>query len=170
MKPRALLITCFGLGHLRPAPGTWGSIPPAALAWLMMRDGASHGAYLWTLGVIALIFGVACVLFGIWTERHYGEKDPSQCVADETCAQCLPLMAIAPGWFACSQGVGASGAWCAAGGAGGAFLLFRVLDILKPWPGRRLERLPYGFGVLADDLSSALYAAIIVAGVTWWMA
>ncbi|MFM9956784.1 MAG: phosphatidylglycerophosphatase A [Phycisphaerales bacterium] len=165
MNIRALFISCFGLGHLRPAPGTWGSLPPAVLAFLMLRDGVSHGTYLWTLGVVALVFGLACILFGVWTERYYREKDPSECVADETCAQCLPLMALAPAWF--TQCVSMEW-WRAALTVLAAFLLFRILDIIKPWPGRRLENLPYGWGVLADDLSSGLYAAAVIFGLSWW--
>ncbi len=164
MNVRAVLISCFGLGSLRPAPGTWGSLPPAVLAWLMVMDGVSHGVYLVALGAVALVFGGACIAFGVWTERHHGEKDPAACVADETCAQCLVLMAVAPGWFG---RFAESGGWWRSGlTVLACFLLFRVLDIIKPWPGRRLERLPYGFGVLADDLSSGLYGALVVLGVT----
>lgn len=167
MNPRALFITCFGLGHLRPAPGTWGSMPPAALAWLMLVDGADPMVYLAVLAAVALIFGAACISFGIWTERFYKEKDPSECVADETCAQCLPLMAIVPGWVAnCEPGVAWSPTYAAIAVAI-CFVLFRILDIWKPWPGRRLEKLPYGWGVLADDLSSALYAALMVLALGW---
>lgn len=174
MNTREIFVTCGGLGHLRPAPGTWGSLPPAVLAWVMLLDGASWGVYAGTLAAVGTVFGVACVLFGVWTQHRFGKKDPSQCVADETCAQCIPLVAMPGAWFESCRMESMEGMW---GGAfwratltvGACFLLFRVLDIIKPWPGRRLERLPYGFGVLADDLSSGLYAAAAVFGAAWWL-
>ncbi|MBN8644277.1 MAG: phosphatidylglycerophosphatase A [Planctomycetes bacterium] len=164
---REALITTFGLGKLRPAPGTWGSLPPAAIAWLMLLDGVSPAVYHWTLAAIAIVFGAACIAFGIWTQRRFGKKDPSQCVCDETCAQCLPLMFWPSAWFESCRLTSAEQFWGepfwhATATVAAAFLAFRILDIIKPWPGRRLERLPYGWGVLADDLSSGLYAAIIL--------
>jgi phosphatidylglycerophosphatase A len=172
MDIRGAFITCGGLGYLRPAPGTWGSLPPAVIAWAMLLDGASWGAYAAVLGVIFLLFGAACIVFGVWTQQHFGKKDPSFCVADETCAQCMPLLALPSAWFeACRMAsmddLWGPAFWRATLTVGGCFLLFRVLDIIKPWPGRWLEGLPYGFGVLADDLSSGLYAAGVVFGVTW---
>ncbi len=172
MDIRGVFITCGGLGLLRPAPGTWGSMPPAVLAWAMMLDGASWVTYLTVLTTVAVVFGGACIFFGVWTQQHFGKKDPSQCVADETCAQCLPLMALTPTWFEACRLESMDDLWGGAFWRGGltvlaAFLLFRVLDIIKPWPGRRLERLPYGFGVLADDLSSGLYGAMVMVAGVW---
>ncbi len=170
---REAIITTFGLGKMRPAPGTWGSLPPAVLAWLMIADGAPPHVINWVLGAVALIFGLGCIVLGVWAQHRFGEKDPSECVADETCAQCLPLMFWPANCLtACAAPQGACplcSSWKAALAVGAAFVLFRILDIVKPWPGRRLERLPYGFGVLADDLSSGLYAAIIMQVLLRWV-
>lgn len=158
---REQLVTTFGLGRMRPAPGTWGSMPPAALALAMLWEGASYEAYHWVLALVAVVSGGACIVFGVWTEHRFRRKDPSECVADETCAQCLPLMFWPREWFEscqCTGGACGAGCWRAVLSVGVCFVLFRVLDIIKPWPGRRLERWPYGWGVLADDISSGLYA------------
>lgn len=173
MSGRELLVTCGGLGHLRPAPGTWGSLPPVALAWLMLLDGSSYATYSAVLAALCVVFGASCVIFGVWTQHRFGKKDPSQCVSDETCAQCLPLLCWPGAWFescrlsSLDQFGHSREFWHATASVTAAFLLFRVLDILKPWPGRRLEGLPYGFGVLADDLSSGLYAAIVLQAAIW---
>lgn len=158
MRHRLLLITTFGLGYRRPASGTWGSLPPPAIAWAMMLAGmrpaqtpyAYHGVL---IGVLAL-FSYACVRDGDRAEARFGEKDPSNVVADETAGQTLPLMALP------ASAVGS--AWHALLTCAAAFVLFRIFDIIKPWPARGLQRVPGGWGILLDDLFAGLYAAAIV--------
>lgn len=186
VRPRLPLITVFGLGHMRPASGTWGSMPPvaiAALLWLMGAAPVAAGAatrgiaaaagelgnaialavYLATLTCICLVFSAACVIQGAAAEAIFGH-DPAEVVADETAGQCLPLLAIAvvP---ACFQSWQSSAIWLTA-----AFIAFRIFDIFKPWPAGALQRIPGGWGILLDDLAAGAYAAVAVAGAAWWLA
>ena len=134
MNIRLLLLTTFGLGHMRPASGTWGSTPPPALALLMILilsgDGLST-VERWSINIslllIALIFSIVCVRFGAEAEHRFGKKDPGQVVADETAGQAIALLFLpwrpmidSEGWI-----------WNVALAAT-AFFAFRILDIIKP--------------------------------------
>jgi len=162
VKPRLLLIQTFGLGAMRPASGTWGSLPPVMLAGAMLAAGLGprSAVYLAVLVAVAMVFSLACVMHGDAAEAKWG-KDPAHVVADETAGQCLPLLALP---------VSVSHSWLAAGGwLLGAFLAFRVLDILKPWPAGRLQDVPGGWGILLDDLAAGAYAAGLVLLAAWAM-
>ncbi|MGD9690323.1 MAG: phosphatidylglycerophosphatase A [Phycisphaerales bacterium] len=150
-----MMVTVFGLGRLRPASGTWGSLPPVAAAGLLWAGGAPWWAWWGAMGALVIVFSIACVMFGDWAEAEFGKKDPGQVVADETAGMALTLMFLPWGW----TGTWAAGAaWLA-----GAFLLFRAMDIIKPPPARGLQRLPSGWGILVDDLLAGVYA-----GALWW--
>ena len=69
-------------------------------------------------------------------------------VIDEVAGQLLTLLLVAPNWL----------------GIVGAFFIFRVLDIIKPWPAGRFERLPGGVGIMADDLMAGLYGNLLLRG------
>lgn len=173
-QPKLLAITSFGLGHLKPASGTWGSLPPAifaAAAVLMgltnqelVRSADMDLVYSWSTsgfwiyhGVLAamfLFFGAACIVQGGAAEVRFGKKDPSQVVADETCAQCLPLMFLPAEVLLRTDTALFTVAF--------AFVAFRVFDIVKPWPANGLQRIAGGWGILIDDLVAGVYAAIIV--------
>ncbi len=151
-------ITVFGLGHMKPASGTWGSMPPVVIAGAMIAAGfgpVEHPiVYHAVLVTILLTFSAACVVQGDQAEARFGEKDPGQAVADETAGQCfslmaLPAVAVQPGWHAALTLLG-------------AFLAFRVLDIIKPWPANGLQRVPGGWGILLDDVIAGLYAMLAV--------
>lgn len=154
MNIRALLVTSLGLGYLRPAPGTWGSLPPPALAFLLILLGASHTAINIAMAALLLLGSLSCLILGGWAESHFGKKDASYIVADETAGQAIPLMFLPAA--AISTPLRAFLTLSA------AFLLFRILDIVKPPPARGLQRLPAGLGVLIDDLLAGLYAATIL--------
>lgn len=159
LDARTLCLTTLGLGFMRPAPGTWGSLPPCAMAFAFMASGASSGATLNWLLMVLLVASVMCVAFGKYSERRFGRKDAAEVVLDETAGQCLPLIAIPGAW----RGLVSLSlpAWLEAGLLVGiAFVLFRICDIYKPWPARPAERLPHGMGILADDLVAGLYAAL----------
>jgi phosphatidylglycerophosphatase A len=153
------LVTVFGLGHAPVASGTFGSLPPIAIAaglWLAgFHPGAGafgSGVYHGTLACVLLIFSLACVLQGTAAEARFGH-DPSEVVADETAGQCIPLMFLPASVFA---------DWRAfALALLGAFLAFRLLDIVKPWPARGLQRVPGGWGILLDDLAAGVYALLL---------
>ncbi|MEC9372922.1 MAG: phosphatidylglycerophosphatase A [Planctomycetota bacterium] len=154
-------LTTFGLGYLRPAPGTWGSMPPAALAWVMLLAGASTAWMVGTLVVIAVVFTLACFGWGRVAEQKFGRKDPSHVVADETAGQAVALLPIP---FLDAAMAGMDLPWPRfihlAFVIGAAFVLFRIADIIKPPPARRLQDLPAGAGIVIDDLFAGAYAAI----------
>jgi phosphatidylglycerophosphatase A len=150
------LATCCGLGWLPPAPGTWGSLPPAVAFGLLMYFRVPGVATMVVLGVMALGAAAACVLFAPASMAATGKNDPSEVVSDEFAAQALtflvvPLLVPRPltGWESFLL-------------AGVGFLAFRVIDITKPWPIKKLERFPAGWGILADDIAAAIGAAVIV--------
>ena len=156
---RMLLITCFGTGLLRPASGTWGSMPAAALAWAMLLMGTPQVIYLSVLGVWFVVFCVSCVVFGEWAEARFGKKDAGQIVADEAAGQCIPLALLAT--------ISVSGFWETSFTVGAAFVLFRFFDVIKPPPANAMQRLHAGWGVLVDDLFAGLYAAVAL-GLGLW--
>src|SRR5262249_36973612 len=141
------LATGFGTGYGPIAPGTWGSLPGLALAW-----GLARGIGAWGVLAGAIVFA----LVGIWAagraEALLGEKDPGRVVIDEIAGQMVTLLFVRP-----------TPAVLVAG-----FLVFRILDVLKPWPARRLEDLPGGSGIMADDLMAGLYANLILHGLAFW--
>lgn len=159
LSARTLCLTTLGLGFLRPAPGTWGSLPPCALAFACMTLGVSSGALLNWLLIVLFVASVMCIAFGKYSEKRFGRKDAAEVVIDETAGQCLPLIAIPGAW----RGLVSISlpAWLEAGVlVATAFVLFRICDIYKPWPARPAENLPHGAGILADDLVAGLYAAL----------
>lgn len=179
---RTMLVTTCGLGFLRPAPGTWGSMPPCAMVAILLALGASPTTINAALLAVLILFTLACLLLGAWAETEFGTKDASFIVADETAGQCLPLLFLPASAFQAASVGGVSGGGDFPGGgftSGGdagsvggltlralavlatAFVLFRIMDIVKPPPARGLQRLRGGLGVLIDDLIAGLYAAIL---------
>lgn len=165
MNARALLLTVFGLGLLRPAPGTWGSLPPVALAlalvWIVWPERWIVDVSLVLLG---LVFAIVCVRFGTEAEKHFGCKDPREVVADEVAGCALPLLLLP--WRAPVDG--AAWAWNV-GLAATGFIWFRIFDISKLPPVRRSERLGGGWGILVDDLIAGVYALIATQIVVRWL-
>lgn len=161
---RLMLVTSFGLGFLRPAPGTWGSMPPVAMYALMLAFDSRHQAREVSILLVLVVFSAACLVCGAWAERRFGGKDASHIVADETAGQCLPLLFLPAAAFGGAPlipgipGVSLTGLATLAT----AFVLFRIMDIAKPPPARGLQRLGGGLGVLIDDLFAGAYAAILM--------
>ena len=146
--PVHILAFGFGTGLAPFAPGTFGSLPGILLFWLTL----DFGLYV-QLGIAA-----AMTLAGIWicgeSARRIGVHDHGGIVWDEIVGMYLTLL-VAPfsvfGWIL-------------------AFALFRVMDIVKPWPIRDLDhRIGGGVGIMLDDLAAALYAAILLALYGWFM-
>jgi phosphatidylglycerophosphatase A len=159
-----LLITCFGLGYLRPAPGTWGSLPPVVITLMMVTALSSHSAPVANaifvnaaLVIVALGFSWVCLRYGAAAESHFAKKDPGSAVADEVAGQCVSLLFLPWQWTDDVHGVQANLSLAAM-----SFVVFRILDILKPPPAHRLQSLPGGAGIVVDDLVVGVYAAIIV--------
>ncbi len=153
---RTMIVTTFGLGFMRPASGTWGSLPPAGIAWAMLLLGVGWPAIEITMLVICALSCVGCVLYGTWAEERFNKKDPSEVVIDETAGMCIPLLGLTQAHAELAEG----GFWRVSLVVGSAFVLFRIADIFKPPPANQLQKLPGGWGVLVDDLVAGVYAAI----------
>ena len=141
-----MLATWFGAGFLPKAPGTWGSLAALPLAWLLLEYGGILVLALATL----LFFALGVWASGIYLRSTHGE-DPSEVVIDEVVGQWLTILAFVrftP--FADNLILYAL-----------AFAAFRLFDIWKPPPiGLAERRLDGGFGIMADDVIAALYAAL----------
>jgi phosphatidylglycerophosphatase A len=143
----------FGVGLLRPAPGTWGSLAALPLAWALAVLGGP-----WVLvGALALVVGL-----GFWAVgeelRHATDPDPSEIVIDEVAGQWLALVPVVFG--AAHAGVGLLALWP---GWAAAFLLFRLFDIWKPGPIGWADRRGGALGLMLDDLLAGLAAGLGVA-------
>jgi phosphatidylglycerophosphatase A len=129
------IATVFGVGYAPVAPGTFGSAAGLLLWWLLPASAATHAV------VIVALFAA-----GSWSgtiaERHFGRTDPGQVVIDEVMGMLITLFLNPVGWRGAVLG----------------FFMFRVFDVIKPYPSDRLERLHGGVGVMADDGMAAIYA------------
>jgi phosphatidylglycerophosphatase A len=152
-----VLTSCFGLGYLPVAPGTWGSLPPALVFGLLCHVGAPSVLTLIVMVALAFAGCIVCVKFAPAIIATTGKSDPREVVADELAGQAITFLAIP---FLFTEGVSASQVWLT---AGLGFLVFRIFDIAKPWPIRKFEKFPAGWGVVADDLVAAVYAAVVLA-------
>ena len=133
------IATVFGVGYAPVAPGTFGSAAGLLLWWLLPASTAVQGA------AIVLTF-IAGSWGGSVAERHFRRTDPGQVVIDEVMGMLITLFLNPVGWK----------------GALAGFLLFRVFDVIKPYPANRLEQLHGGVGVMADDAMAAVYANFVL--------
>ncbi|MEP7274616.1 MAG: phosphatidylglycerophosphatase A, partial [Acidobacteriota bacterium] len=144
-----------GLGFIPVAPGTFGSLLGVAICYALIET-LKFEPHLLLNAIIAV--SVAVALIGTWAsnraERILVRKDASQIVIDEVCGQLIAYVFVAPAL----QRV--TGDWRIALAVG--FVLFRLFDIFKPWPIRRLESLGSGVGVMADDVLAGIYAAVVL--------
>jgi phosphatidylglycerophosphatase A len=144
MRRLAVFICSFGyIGFFPFAPGTVGSAAGLAVYLLVHRDGA---VYLEALTILALF--AAGVVFTKPCEEDLRCVDPGPVVIDEVMGMLITLFYVPAGWAGMFLG----------------FLLFRVLDVAKPFPARQLERLHGGLGVMADDAMAAVYANLLLRG------
>lgn len=154
------MATGMGFGLLRPFPGTWGSLPPVALALGLAMAKVDPRHIDMALAGVGLVFGIGCLVFGASAEKRFGKKDPGSVVADEFAGQSLALM-----WLPWSGGNDRIIATCVI-----AFLSFRFFDIVKPPPARAWQRFDGGLGILIDDLVAGFYALVathILVRVLW---
>lgn len=129
------LATALGVGYVPVAPGTCGSAV-GLLVWMVLPASALVQAT-----AIVALFAIGSWSGGV-AERHFGTTDPAPVVIDEVMGMLITLFLNPVGWA----------------GAAGAFLLFRIADVIKPFPANRVERLHGGIGVMADDAVAAIYA------------
>ena len=106
------------------------------------------------LAVMALAAGVICVNFAPSVIQKTGKVDPREIVIDEFAGQSVTFLAFS---VMAGENISTRQVWLA---AAAGFVLFRFFDIVKPWPIRRLEKLPAGWGILCDDLLAGLYAGL----------
>jgi phosphatidylglycerophosphatase A len=151
---KRMLTSCFGLGLLPLCPGTWGSLPPVFIFAAMCHFGVSAGIISITMAALVVASSVICVIFAPAIITATGKADPRQVVVDELAGQALTFLAVPFVITASTKRILIATVL--------GFLLFRIFDIVKPWPIRKLEKLPKGWGVLADDLLAAVYAAIVL--------
>jgi phosphatidylglycerophosphatase A len=141
MRLGLFIATCGYLGYVPVAPGTFGSaaglIVFAAVRW--------SGSPILELAVIVLLFAI-----GVWSssvaEKHFGGVDPAPVILDEVLGMLITLAFIP---------VNITGAIV-------GFLLFRLFDVVKPWPANRLEALHGGLGIMADDAMAAVYGNVVM--------
>ncbi|MGA9997981.1 MAG: phosphatidylglycerophosphatase A [Pyrinomonadaceae bacterium] len=165
----ALAVATCGVGFMPLAPGTWGSLIGVLLYLLLraasvrlffvyglMGERSFNNAGVESLFVVALLCLILVVtLAGIWAatraENLFGRKDPGAVVVDEVAGQLIAFLfvpfAVGLSWWVILAG----------------FLLFRLFDIWKPYPIRRLEVLESGLGIMADDVLAGIYAAVVLA-------
>lgn len=147
MDTLALFIASAGyVGFVRVAPGTFGSAAALVLYWMLARAGLLGAE----AAVIAGLFFV-----GLWAataaERALARSDPGPVVIDEVVGMLLALA-----WLPVTLP-----------GAVLGFVLFRVLDVIKPFPAARCERLPGGLGIMADDAVAGIYANLALRAIAW---
>jgi phosphatidylglycerophosphatase A len=147
MRRLALFISTFGyIGYAPVAPGTFGSAAGLAVFYAVRSTGSTAVE----LGTIAALF-----VIGIWAgtiaEHHFGGVDPGPIFIDEVVGMLITL---------CLLPVNGMGAFL-------GFVIFRLLDVVKPFPSARFEKLPGGLGVMADDGMAAIYGNLAMHGAIW---
>jgi len=136
-----ILSTFFGAGFFPVAPGTVASFLTVLLFKLVVYKLA------WPFQVLLIV--VLFIVGGAASNRYarlLNRKDPGRIVIDETCGQLIALFLVTPGWKELLL----------------AFFLFRIFDIIKPYPIKKLEALPHGWGIMADDAGAGLAAALFI--------
>ena len=148
MNIKKIILSCFGVGFLPLAPGTWGSLLAVAI-FLVVRYFCPAPVICGTVIIIAMIASsVFCLLFAGEAEKQENKKDPQWIVIDEFAGQMVVLLPVT---FVEERVLIAAVA---------GFVLFRIFDILKPPPVRESELLKGGLGILADDIIAGLMAAV----------
>ena len=146
MKRRGalLLATAGGVGYVPFASGTFGSMVGVAV-WVVLPSSPV------TQVIVIVVLFVAGSWSGSVAEHHFGRTDPSQVVIDEVVGVLMTLFLNPVGWA----------------GALAGFLIFRLSDIVKPYPSNRFERFAGGVGVMADDAMAAVYANLALRFCIW---
>lgn len=149
-----VVATALGAGRLKPGPGTWGSLA-AMVAWFAVADGthASTAVVVWGTLAAAVLATLVGIPASTIVERESGKEDPGYVVVDEVAGQWIVLIACPANWEHALLGLA----------------LFRLFDIVKPWPVRKLERLPAGTGIMMDDVAAGVLGLIVMLVVRhWW--
>lgn len=137
-----LLSIGLGLGSVRSAPGTVGSLWGPLLVYGLQQI-SMHPLFLAICGVLLFLAGYPICRAGI---RHFGHGDPKHVVYDEVAAFPFVYLFVPVTWGTAIVG----------------FTLFRLFDISKPWPIKRFERLPGAWGVMSDDAVAGIMAGLVL--------
>ena len=175
-----VVATGLGSGCLRPAPGTWGSLA-ALIAWCLLSLALSTPFSTWVLGhrghphLGYLIYGVELLFLLVplamsWlavkaSDRvvaQTGDKDPGYIVADEWAGMWITLWPMRWEIAQNCHRLWGPGGWRWLPALLVPFLVFRLLDVWKPWPVHQIQALPGGTGIVADDVVAGLYGIPIV--------
>jgi phosphatidylglycerophosphatase A len=156
------IATFFGAGFWKPGPGTAGSIS-AALIWLIAghftvasttaTSFATHNELAILTATAALFLLAIAIPAATIVARETGREDPQIVVADEAVGQWITLIAAPAGWEYALIGL----------------VLFRLFDITKPPPIRKIEFLPEGWGIMLDDVGAGIYALICLQLIRHWL-
>ena len=141
LKISEWIATCFKVGYLPFAPGTWGSVFAILLWWVLLKDLNTY-----IFGAIIIIFLLIGIVVSNIIIDQSGDHDPSHIIIDELVGQWLALFLIPDGFFNIAI----------------SFILFRFFDIIKPWPIRLIEKFPKGLGVMSDDLTAGHITLILI--------
>lgn len=160
MRAGHWLMTGCGLGYAPVASGTFGSAGAIAIAWIAWTAlylAGYHQAYAvhLVLAVLTLLAIWGCIHWGPWAVAYFGSTsrkptDPGRVVLDEFAGQWLALLGLAMPDLRSAVLVLAV-----------QFFLFRLFDVIKPPPANWLEKLPFGWGILFDDLAAGVYANLV---------
>lgn len=146
------IATCGGIGYFPLVPGTAGSLLGVGMVAGIGRLPLARPWLAAMVAATALVIGAV----GTWaagrSEKFFGRVDPAEVVIDEVVGQMLTL-------FLWPE---ATWKWLLPG-----FLIFRIFDVAKPFPVRRLERLPGGWGIMLDDVGAGIYSLVILASLGW---
>jgi len=138
--PAFAVATGLGSGYSPFAPGTAGSLVGLVLFWPLRNL-----SFAWQAAACVALFvlGVACAAH---VAKSVGDEDPGIVVVDEVVGMWITLLLVP------------LSPWTASAG----FFLFRVMDVIKPYPARDLERLHGGLGIMADDVAAGIYANVVL--------
>ena len=140
-----MVATACHVGHIKPGPGTWGSAIGVTL-WLLAEKSVDEPWRALAVFGLAILLTVVGIKASTLVARATGIEDPSFVIVDEIVGQLFALIGAPVTWKVAAAG----------------FLLFRLFDITKPFPVRRLERLPEGVGIVLDDIGAGLYSLVVL--------
>jgi phosphatidylglycerophosphatase A len=133
--------TFFGVGYFPVAPGTLTS----AVIVLLYKYFLHRLSWPLYLLLFFVIFGIGIIVSDIYS-RMLKKEDPRTVVIDEAAGQMIAMFLLSPQWSICVA----------------SFVLFRIFDIVKPFPIKRAEKFPGGFGIMLDDIVAAIFTGILI--------
>jgi phosphatidylglycerophosphatase A len=154
MNIKRLFTSCYGLGFAPVASGTFGSIPPVVIFMALSIFEVNWLITAAIMFILAVDFSFFTVMFSKPVIDEQADHDPSEIVSDEVAGQSLTLLMISPIMITQPCWVSVL-----------AFFFFRLFDVLKPFPCKRLEKLPLGWGILMDDIAAGIYAGAVMIAV-----